>query len=134
MTLAKKDLEVQDKILTLQNFDLSYFRSKSHFEDDGSHSQLFNFLANAKMFFKKFKDSDHISAWKSKGLSDETIKPPATPNNSIAPAVSYIGVKTRAKFDGSCLKQDKMTFTHGNIVNIYIAYEIKLWNRVYDDY
>ena len=27
-----------------------------------------------------------------------------------------------------------MTFTHGNIVNIYNAYEIKLWNRVYDDY
>ena len=49
MTLAKKDLEGQDKILTLQNFDLSYFRSKSHFEDDGSHSQLFNFLANTKV-------------------------------------------------------------------------------------
>ena len=57
MTLAKKDLEGQDKILTLQNFDLSYFRSKSHFEDDSSHSQLFNFLVNVKMFFKKFKDS-----------------------------------------------------------------------------
>ena len=67
MTLAKKDLEGQDKILTLQNFDLTYFCSKSHFEDDGSHSQL---CKNAKMFFKKFKDSDHISAWKSKGLSD----------------------------------------------------------------
>ena len=64
----------------------------------------------------------------------KSLRTPGTPNNSIAPAVSYIGVKKRVKFDGSCLKQDKMTFTHGNIVNIYIAYEIKLWNRVYDDY
>ena len=30
--------------------------------------------------------------------------------------------------------QDKITFTHRNIVNIYIVYEINLWDRGYDDY
>ena len=32
--------------------------------------------------------------------------------------------KVRVKFNGSCLKQDKNTSTHGKIVNNYIVYEI----------
>ena len=44
--------------------------------------------------------------------------------------MSYIGNKTRVNFDGYCLKQDKITFTHGKIVNINIVYEINLWNYV----
>ena len=48
--------------------------------------------------------------------------------------INYVGNKTRVEFDGSCLKEDKITFTHGNIVNIYVFYEIILWNRGYDDY
>ena len=35
-----------------------------------------------------------------------------------------MGTKIRVKFSGSCLKQDKITYTHGKIVNIYIVYEI----------
>ena len=31
------------------------------------------------------------------------------------------------KFDGSCLKQKKVTFSHKNVVNICIVYEINLW-------
>ena len=37
-------------------------------------------------YFKTIANSDHISAWKSKGFSDEISKPPATSNNSLAPA------------------------------------------------
>ena len=70
---------------------------------------------------------------KSKGLSDESINPPTTCNNSLTPSLSYIGSKTRVKFVGSCLKQDKITFTHGKTVNIYIVYEIKSWYYRYDD-
>ena len=51
--------------------------------------------------------------WKSKGLSDEVIKPPTPSDNSLAPASSYIGNKTRVIFYGSCLRRDKVTFTHG---------------------
>ena len=36
----------------------------------------------------------------------------------------------KLKMDGSCLTQDKITFTHGKTVNIYIVYEINLWNYV----
>ena len=42
---------------------------------------------------------------------------------SLTPALSYYGTKTRAKFAGSCLKQPKISYTHGKIVNIYIVYE-----------
>ena len=59
-------------------------------------------------------------------MSDEIIKPPNTSDNSLTPALSYISNKTRVKFDWSCLKQDEITFTHGNIVVIYIVYEINL--------
>ena len=37
---------------------------------------------------------------------------------------SYLGNKIRVKFNGSCLKQDKITYAYGKIVNIYIVYEI----------
>ena len=66
----------------------------------------------------------YISLWKSKGLSAESIKPPTTPDNSLTPAVNYYGTKTRVKFTGTCLKQLKISYTHGKVVNIYIVYEL----------
>ena len=48
--------------------------------------------------------TDYISSWKAKGLSAETIKPPATSDNSLTPALSYYGTTTRIKFSGSCLQ------------------------------
>ena len=43
---------------------------------------------------------------------------------SCSSIISYIGNEARVKFDGGYLKQDKITFTHGKTVNIYIVYEI----------
>ena len=43
-------------------------------------------------------------------MSDESIKPPTTSNNNLAPSLNYIGTKTRVKFGGSCLKQNKIIF------------------------
>ena len=77
-------------------------------------------------YFLKISNTERISLWKSKRSSDEIIKPLTTCDDSLAPALSYTGNKTRVKFDGACLKQDKTTFTHGKTVNIYIAYEINL--------
>ena len=34
------------------------------------------------------------------------------------------GTKTRVEFNRSCLKQGKVTFNHGTLINIYIVYEI----------
>ena len=35
-----------------------------------------------------------------------------------------MGTEKRVRFSGSCLKQDKITYDHEKIVNIYIVYEI----------
>ena len=47
-----------------------------------------------------------------------------SPKHSITPNLDYYDTKTRVKFNGSCLKQDEITYTHGKVVNIYIVYEI----------
>ena len=65
-------------------------------------------------------------------MSDEIIKPPTTSNKRLAPELSYFGIKTRLKFNGSCLKQDKITYTFRTKVNIYIVYELTL-NLSYND-
>ena len=63
--------------------------------------------------------------WKSKGLSDETINPPTTSDNSLTTTLNYYyPSKIRVKFAGSCLKQDKLIFHHGRVVHIYIVYEL----------
>ena len=67
-------------------------------------------------------NTNMVSSWKYKGLSAETIKSPTTSDNSLAPTLSYSGTKTKLKFTGSCLKQSKISYTHGTIVNIYIVY------------
>ena len=75
-------------------------------------------------FIKVITNTDYISSWKSKGLSAESIKPPTTSDNSLNPALNYYGTKTRVKFTGSCLKQSKISYNHGKVVHIYIAYEL----------
>ena len=57
-------------------------------------------------------------------LSDEKISSSKTPNHSITQNLDYYGTKIRVKFRGNCLKQDKITFRHKKIGNIYIAYEL----------
>ena len=67
-----------------------------------------------------------ISAQKSKGLSDENVKPPAASNNSLDLSLNHNNTKLQVQFDGHCLKQHKVTFTHKQVVNIYIVYNINL--------
>ena len=43
---------------------------------------------------------------------------------SLSPFIDYLGDKIRLKFNGGCLKQPKLTYTHGKTVNISIVYEL----------
>ena len=45
-------------------------------------------------------------------------------HSTIEVLQNYCGTKKRVEFNGSCLNQDKITYIHGKIVNIYIVYEI----------
>ena len=117
-----KHVLVENELNKLKTFDSGYFIGKSHFEEDGTQNYLvFQPLNN---YFKIIASTNFVSSWQSKGLSDEIIKSPATSDNSLNPKVSYNGAKARLEFRGSCLKQDKNTFNHGKILNIYIVYEL----------
>ena len=82
-------------------------------------------------YFKKIGNTEKISSWKSKGLSDEIVK---SLDNTLAPKLVYSGEKMYVKFDGNYLKQDKITFNHGKTVNIYIVYEITKNNPISNGY
>ena len=57
-------------------------------------------------------------------MSDESIKPPPTSDNSLTPLIDYYGFNIRVKFNGSILRQPKVSYTHEKAVNIYIVYEL----------
>ena len=55
-------------------------------------------------------------------MSDEVIKPS---DNSLALTLRYDNKRMYLEFNEGCLKQDKFTYNHGKIVNIYIVYDLK---------
>ena len=91
---------VENELKKLKTFDSSYFIGKSQFDEDAAQNYLV--FQPINRYFKVIT-GDYISYWRSKGLSSETIKPPATSDNSLTPALSYYGTKTRVKLTGSCL-------------------------------
>ena len=127
ITKNKTDhLLVQNELKRLKTFDLIYFIGKNYFEEDSEQNYLVfqpiirHFKVNTINNF-----SNYVLSWKSTKLSDNTIKPPATSDNSLTPTISYYyGGKIRVKFTGSRLKQDKVIFNHEKVVNIYIVYEL----------
>ena len=105
-----------------KKLDLTYFNGKSHFEEDGTLNYLV--FQPINRCFKIVPNTEFVLSWKSKGLSAESINPPTTSDNSLPPLISFYDSKTRVKFTGSCLKQSKVLYTHGKVVNIYIVYEL----------
>ena len=101
---------------------MSYLNGKSHFEKHGAQKYLV--FQPVNRYFKHIANILYILSWKFKGLSDETIKPPATSDNNLNPLIDYVDGKIRLKFNGGCLKQPKIQYTHGTILNIYIVYEL----------
>ena len=78
-------------------------------------------------YFKRITgvgSGNYVYFWKSKGLPDERLYCITASNHKVTPELSFCGTKTKVEFNGSCLKQNKVTYNHGKIVNIYIVYEI----------
>ena len=120
-----KHLLVENELKKLKTFDLSYFRGKNSFEDSGA--LIYLVFQSIDKYFKRIVgvgNGEYISFWKSRGLFDEKINSITASNHIITPSLDYLSAKIRVKFTGSCFKQDKIIYTHGKIVNIYIFYEI----------
>ena len=110
----------------MQAYDLSYFKGKQYF-DEGSGKQNYLLFLPMRKYFKLNSVVgviDRVLSWQFKGISNESIKPLATSNNSVNPRLSYNDTKINVQFTGSCLKQPKFTFTHKKVVNIYVVYEL----------
>ena len=109
-------LLVENELKKLKTFDSSYFRGKNYFEEGGA--QNYFVYQPMQRYFNVIANTKYISSWKSKGLSDETIKPPVISDNSLTRLIDYLGNKKRIRFTESCLKQPKLQYTHRKIVNI----------------
>ena len=122
-----KITSIENNMEKVQAYDLSYFRGKTTYFDEGDGKR--NYLVFLSMI-KYFELNtivgvvDQVLSWQSKGISNESIEPPTTSDNSLNPRLSYYGTKIRVQFTGSCLKQPKFRFTHKKVVNIYIVYEL----------
>ena len=118
-----KHLLIKNELKKLTTFDSSYFIGKHHFKDD-IHSYLV--FQSMYRYFKRISGVGNcIYFSKSKGLSDERTNSITTSNYSVTPNLSHYGTKTRVEFNGSCLKQESVTFNYKKEANIYTAYEIE---------
>ena len=116
-----KNESIRNELKNLKTFYLGYFIGKSQFEEDGAQNYVV-FQPTHKYF--KIPNTKYILSWKSKGLSDETITPYATSDNSLTPLIDHYGIKVRVKFNGTCLKQsNKLIYDYGRKGNIYTVYE-----------
>ena len=63
-------------------------------------------------------------------MSEESIKTPATSNNSFTSKLAHIqNITTGLKFEGGCLIHDKVSFAHRNVVNLFIVYKLDTSSR-----
>ena len=102
---------------------LLYFFGNMMFDgEDGFQAYLI--FQSVHRYIKIIANTKLISEWKSKGLSDEIIKPFPTSDNSLTLVIHYYNYKIRVKFNGSNLRQPTVSYTHKKMVNIYIIYEL----------
>ena len=69
------------------------------------------------------KTGDKVSSWKSKGLSDEKKIFTVTSSDKFATKTIHDNARIKVRLNGDLLRQNQVTYNHGSIVNIYIAYE-----------
>ena len=80
------------------------------------------------MIFQEIFDSFTTPAGITNSI--EKFKSFITANNSLSSKVRRINnSRIRVEFKGSCLRQDKVTFTTRNVVNLFIAYKLDTWSK-----
>ena len=125
-----KHLLFENELKKLNTFDSSYFIDKSHFEEDGTQNYLV--FRQCTDILNELLVLVMAIAFLTGNLRDCLMKIIHL-LLCLTPDLSYYGTKTRVKFTGSCLKQDKITYNHKNVVNIYIAYELGASSSHSDD-
>ena len=103
-----RHLLIEKELKQSKTFDLGYFIGKSHFDEDGAQ----NYLVFQSILEYFTLNSDWITKWKSKGLSNKRFEVVSTSDNTLTPSVNYYGDKARLRFTGSVLRQKTVTYGH----------------------
>ena len=70
-------------------------------------------------YFKRVNgvgSGNYFYFWASKGFSDENITAPTTSDYKLNPELALFCIKLKVELNGSCLKRDKITYDHGEVV------------------
>ena len=76
--------------------------------DSGDGSQAYLIFQPVHKYIKITANTKFISEWKSKGLSNERIKPFPTSDHSLTPLIDYYGYYIRLKLNGSIFRHPKI--------------------------
>ena len=107
-----KDKSIENKLKKLKTFYLIYFHGKNYFDEDGSQNYYIFQPISKHLKVSYVNDITYVLSWKSRGLNNVKIGSIKTNNYSLNPEMDHYEMsKIRAKFNG-------------DIVNIYIVYEI----------
>ena len=84
----------------LNDDELSYYWGRQYFDEGSGKQNHLVFLPINKYFRLNsvVNTADYVLSWQSKGLSNESIRPPTTNNNSLTPELNYYGTKTKINF------------------------------------
>ena len=90
--LIKKLLQIKKKHFLNDN-DLSYYRGKQYFDEGSGQQNYLVFLPMGKYFKLNSVVGviDPALSWPSKEISNKSIKPPTTSDNSLTPELNYYG-------------------------------------------
>ena len=77
----------QNKIVKLQNHDLSLFIGQSYYVNDGA--QLYLILQPLYYTLKRLGDTEKVASRKSKDLSAEKLTTPTTTDSSLSPSIKW---------------------------------------------
>ena len=102
----------------------SIFNGRKYFSLDELQSYLV-FQTFINYFLTK---NGKTGSWKSNEISSESITTSSTTVKTFYPEViSLFSGKYDLKFKGTCLKQNSLSFLHGNILSLYITYKLDTW-------
>ena len=96
-----RHLLIENELKQLKTFDLGCFIGKSYFDEDGAQ----NYLVFQPILGYFTLNSNWITKWKSKGLSNKSLEVVSTSDNTLTPSVNYYGDRLRLRFTGSVSQQ-----------------------------
>ena len=78
--IITKITDIKNNVKKLQAYDLSYSRGKQYFDEEDGKQNYLVFLPKRRYFKLNSVVNviDRVLSWQSKGISNESIKPPTT--------------------------------------------------------